>query len=190
MAEAEDHIASCIRVVLLAYPDRLTRGPRGGPSSDRKVGLEDVIGASSKESLINSIVEDRIDSVMRRRPSEYLEYLSQIIEGHLSDHTVDRFCELCATRDLVVHAQGKINEEYLAKAGAQARGKLGQVIVVDKRYFDSSMGSIKDLDGAIHSIMSRKYAKDQKVDAVFSTMNVMAKYNYLFNSLTGATEAL
>ena len=63
-----------------------------------------VRGASSKESLINSIVEDRIGSVMRRRPSEYLEYLSQIIKGNLSDHTVDRFCELCATRDLIVHS--------------------------------------------------------------------------------------
>ena len=127
---------------------------------------------------------------MRRRPSEYLEYLSQIIEGHLSNRTVDRFCELCATRDLIVHAQGKINEEYLAKARAQARAKLGEIIVVDKRYFDSSMVSIKDLYRAIHSIMRRKYVKDQKVDAVFSTMNVMAEYSNLINSLTGATEAL
>jgi hypothetical protein len=160
IAEAEDHIASCIRVVLLAYPDRLTRGPRGGTSSDRTVRLEEIIGATSKESLINSIVEDRIGSVMRRRPSEYLEFLAQIIEGHLSNHTVGQFCELCATRDLIVHAQGKINEEYLAKAGAQARGKLGKVIVVDDRYFNASMSNIKDLYGEIHSIMRRKYSKD------------------------------
>lgn len=67
--------------------------------------MEEVIGASSKESLINSIVEGRIGSVVRRSTSEYMEYLSQIIEDHLSDNTVNRFYELGATRDFIVHAQ-------------------------------------------------------------------------------------
>ena len=54
VAEAEDHIASYIRIVLRAYPDRLTRGPRGGPS-DKSATWDDIIRTPSKESLIDSV---------------------------------------------------------------------------------------------------------------------------------------
>jgi hypothetical protein len=53
VAEAEDHIASYIRVMLRAYPDRLPRGPRGG-LSDQSVSWDDIIKTDSKESLIDS----------------------------------------------------------------------------------------------------------------------------------------
>jgi hypothetical protein len=136
VAEAEDHVASYLRILLRAYPDRLIRGARGG-KSERKVTLEKVIRAGSRESLISSITEDRINSIMHK-PSEYLQYLGHIIGRHLSDQVVNRFCELCATRDLIVHAQGKVNSVYMSKAAGLERGKIGDLVVVDEPYFQSS----------------------------------------------------
>jgi hypothetical protein len=151
VAEAEDHIASYIRIVLRAYPDRLTRGPRGG-QSDKSVTWGEIIQTDSKESLIDSIIEDRINSIMRNRPSEYLKYLGRIIEGHLPEQAIDRFCELCATRDLIVHSQGKISSEYITKAAGLERGKIGDLAVVDEKYFRSAMSYIKDIYREIYAV--------------------------------------
>jgi hypothetical protein len=74
---------------------------------------------------------------MRLRPAEYLEYLGHIIESQLLASVIDPFSELCATRDLIVHAQGKISEEYIAKAGSLSRGTIGDVLVMDRKYFIS-----------------------------------------------------
>src|SRR6516165_10259587 len=63
VAEAEDHIASYIRIILRAHPDRLTRGSSGGLSA-RSVPLIDIIRMERKD-LINSLIEDRVNSIMR-----------------------------------------------------------------------------------------------------------------------------
>jgi hypothetical protein len=167
VTQAEDHVTSCIRIVLRAYPDRLIRGPKGG-TSGKSVSLGELIKAGSKESLINSITEERIDSVIRKQPSEYLEYLGHVIEGRLSNEVVNRFCEVCATRDLIVHTQGKITVEYLVKAAGLARGKVGDLVRVDEKYFQSSMGTIKDVYAEIYDIMQNKYSEDKNVASALS----------------------
>jgi len=89
---------------------------------------------------------------MRNRPSEYLKYLGRIIEGHLPEQAIDRFCELCATRDLIVHSQGKISSEYITKAAGLERGKIGDLAVVDEKYFRSAMSYIKDIYSEIYAV--------------------------------------
>ena len=73
VAEAEDHIASYIRIILRAHPDRLTRGSSGGLSA-RSVPLIDIIRMERKD-LINSLIEDRVNSIMRDQPKKYLNIL-------------------------------------------------------------------------------------------------------------------
>ena len=133
VAEAEDHIASYIRIILRAHPDRLTRGSSGGLSA-RSVPLIDIIRMERKD-LINSLIEDRVNSIMRDQPKKYLKYLNQVIGRHLAEDVTNQFCEVCATRDLIVYCQGKINSEYIGKAGQLARGSVGDFAVVDATYF-------------------------------------------------------
>jgi hypothetical protein len=94
VAEAEDRIASYIRIILRAYPDRLTRGPKGGPSQ-KPVPLIDII-RMEREALINSLIEDRINLIMREQPKKYLEHLGHVIGRQLSEEAIDQFCEVCA----------------------------------------------------------------------------------------------
>jgi hypothetical protein len=104
IAEAEDHLASYLRIILRAYPDRLQRG-RG--TAERLVPFSHLIQAYSKDELVFSVIEDAISNVMRDRPVKYLCYLSIIMQIRLSDDIIGRFAEVCATRDLIVIPKAK-----------------------------------------------------------------------------------
>jgi hypothetical protein len=157
VAEVEDHIASYIHIILRAHPDRLTRGPRGGPSG-KSVSLIDFIEID-REAIINSRIEESINSIMYKQPKEYLEYLGQVIGRQLSDDVVKPFCEVCATRDLLVHNQGKINSKYIDKAGRFARGAVGDFVVVDEKYFKSSMANFRSIYEEIYTAICGEFGK-------------------------------
>jgi hypothetical protein len=167
VAEAEDHIASYIRIILRAYPDRLIRGSSGGESL-KSVPLIDFIRKDRKD-LINSLIQDSINSIMREQPRNYLKYLGQVIGRPLAKEAIDQFCEVCATRDLIVHCQGKINSVYIDKARKLARGSLGDFAVVDEKYFKSSIANvISDVYKDIYAAICAVFGKDEKIDAVLS----------------------
>jgi hypothetical protein len=181
VAEAEDHLASYMRIILRAYPDRLQHGQG---TAERSVPFSDVIQAYSKDELVFSVIEDAISNIMRDRPAKYLRYLTNITQSPLSDEIISRFAEICATRDLIVHTQGKINALYINKAGTLARGKIGETIVIDENYFNQSVSNIKDLYGELYSRISSKYQEDEKLRAVLNHLTVMDAYHTLIETLT------
>ena len=102
---------------------------------------------------------------MNDPPKQYLEYLGLVIGRKLSNEIVKHFCEICATRDLLVHCQGKINKTYINKAGGFARGAIGDFVVVDEKYFKSSMANIRGLYEEIYTAICGVFGKDKKIAA-------------------------
>jgi hypothetical protein len=83
---------------------------------------------------------------------------------------------------LIVHSGGRINKEYIAKAAGLARGRIGDLAVVDERYFKLAMSIIKDIYSEIYAIVRRKYSEDQKIDGVFVRMRVVERYANAYRS--------
>jgi hypothetical protein len=71
-----------------------------------------------------------------------LKYLGKIIHSNIDEEPIKKFAEISATRDLVIHTNGTITPEYIAKASKYARGKLDQRISIDKPYFEQSIKAI------------------------------------------------
>ena len=86
-----------------------------------------------------------------------MEYLSKVAQVDIEDSTFARYYELKATRDLLVHGNRKINSIYVEKAGTQKRGKVGDSIMVDSDYFDSSLAIMKQLSGAVKRDIEKAY---------------------------------
>lgn len=55
--------------------------------------------------------------------------------------------ECKATRDIIVHNAGIINKIYIEKTGSNARGIIGEEIVIDKLYFENLLVLSKSLIG-------------------------------------------
>jgi hypothetical protein len=122
-----------------------------------------VIGASSKDSLLENIIDERIASVMRMKPSKYLQYLGKTLHSSINEELIKKFSEIAVTRDLVIHINGKITPEYIAKSGKYARGKLGQTIAIYKSYFEQSIKAIDALYGHIDAALLAQGQKDSRI---------------------------
>lgn len=69
----------------------------------------------------------------------------------------NKYVEINATRDLIVHNNGIVNEFYIRKSGDRARAQPGDRINVDFEYFDESISCIKDLVISIHKQLETKF---------------------------------
>ena len=67
-----------------------------------------------------------------------------------------------------MYCQGKINSEYIGKAGQLARGSVGDFAVVDATYFLSSMAYIGGIYQEIYAAICAEFGKDKNIDTVLS----------------------
>lgn len=126
-----------------------------------KYDLENIVLANNKEDIIDFIIEDRIISIMYANPRCQSEYFRKALSINISDDEWNKWYEIKATRDIIVHNLGIINETYIEKTGVSSRGNLGDAIRVDTSYFLSSIKFMKK---------------------IISTCNVIIKDEFVFNN--------
>lgn len=98
---------------------------------------------------------------MYANPRCQSEYFRKALSINISDDEWNKWYEIKATRDIIVHNLGIINETYIEKAGVSSRGNLGDAIRVDTSYFLSSIKFMKK---------------------IISTCNVIIKDEFVFNN--------
>lgn len=81
------------------------------------------------------------------------------IQLEIPDKSFEQFFEIKATRDLIVHNSLLVNELYRKKAGALARGELGDRLKVKKDYFEACLSAMKKLSGTIEKRTREKHGK-------------------------------
>ena len=77
-----------------------------------KYDIENIVLANNKETIIDLIIEDRIISIMYANPRCQAEYFRKALSIDISDEKWNIWYEIKATRDLIVHNLGTINETY------------------------------------------------------------------------------
>ena len=160
VALTEDFISNYLRVFLTAYPLKI--------SKDKKLGVAEIVSAGDIASALDKLVKLEILSALYKTPKEYLTYFQDILSVQLSKEIVDAYTEIKASRDLLIHNSGQINEVYVEKAGHLARGKSGELIAIDKGYFDNSVTVMKEL---IHSTFEKALVKHGNSDEISEANN-------------------
>jgi hypothetical protein len=111
-------------------------------------------------AIINpSKIEKAIIDFTFLSPYKQFEYLEIFlgVNAHKKDIKT-QILEAKATRDLFVHNDGAINHRYVNKSGSLQRGKIGENISCDFRYFTESLSAIKSSMGQISSSLQRELA--------------------------------
>lgn len=119
--------------------------------------MSDLIGEKTKEELIDGVLQTLVDGVFYQKSADYLAYIGGLIGVDLSA-SVEDFCEIAATRDLVVHNKLIANTVYLSKAKDKSRGALGDTLVIDEAYYENSIKHIKKIAASINEHIRGKYA--------------------------------
>jgi len=150
VAHTEDYLTSTLRQVLTWVPEKLLLNSEG-LKVDKSVKLEEVIKSKSRASFIAGAIEKRILELSYGSPSDFFDYTKDVLGIQLDKSLAASFFELKATRDLLVHAGGIINQKYLDKAGSAARGQIGHEIEIDVDYFESAIRTLKAVTSSIYS---------------------------------------
>lgn len=158
---SEDYLHNVMRMMLRAYPERLAHGPKGG-ASDPPITLDDLL-VKGRDEIIDERIRLRLHRVLHAKPTDYLSYLSAIVQLKIDDETVGKFSEAKATRDVIVHGNGRANEIYIEKAGLLARAANGQRLDVGQPYFDACVATMKRLIGEINDGLTERCQGDASV---------------------------
>jgi hypothetical protein len=160
VARFEWFLADLLTEYLSRYPQRMTEKFNGIPSAE-KIDVRTILDSSDKNDLMSRVISGHVSNVFRQRPSVYMAYISEMI-GTKNDHCFFDYYEISATRDLVVHNSRVANELYQSKSGGKARAALGEQVVIDSRYFEHCISSMKRVSGALKRDIEKKYG-NQKV---------------------------
>jgi hypothetical protein len=136
----EDFVFELLRSWLSAYP-------AGIPNKDKKpVDLAMVIDAPDKAAIIEVVIDRELNALKYERPAAWFKYLKDRVKlGCPTDEQIERLTEVKASRDILAHNRGIVNETYIQKAGARARYKAGQRLEIPEPYLRETWQLIRDV---------------------------------------------
>ncbi len=152
-----DIISLCLK-----YDQRKLRLNVSGGQSNKKVDISDILDCQNQESIIELIIEKQLGDLIYAGPKKQKEYLENVLNIEIEENLWNKWVEYKATRDLLVHNSGKINNIYLEKVGDSARGQLNENIEMTKKYFEDSLADIKSLIGRMEARIRRKMKEKEK----------------------------
>jgi hypothetical protein len=150
VSRTEAFIQDCLAVMLVEYPAKMTLLSKDGIPLDLFLQTED------KSEVITRYVALKCEGLMYGKPKDYLNKFGECLDIDLAADHVNSFIEIKATRDIIIHNNGKINKSYVDKAGAKKRGKVGDMLPIDHDYFRSSIISLKAFSMDVRAKMDAK----------------------------------
>jgi hypothetical protein len=151
-------LSSLISLWLKAHP---------GILNDSSISFRDFYHASSRERVIDDVIERKIIDILYKNPRDAIksiyEYLGKKNDGcSLVKDAIAKLAELKALRDVLEHNNSRINKVYLEKAGLHARGKDGETIEVTDDILEESFELLKQIIETISDDFCAKLVNDSK----------------------------
>lgn len=144
----ESMLNDVLRSFLAGYPEKLTVGLKGGDSG-KQLPISVVVEAETIAEARKLVADSRLQGVFYAEPKDYLAYFENITGVKIPEKTFMSFVEIKATRDLIIHNNGTVNDLYTRKAGKAARAEVGEIIPLDEQYFASAISTMKAISSEI-----------------------------------------
>jgi hypothetical protein len=103
----------------------LTNSP--GHLSKKTYTLGEILGKRTIAEIVVEAVEKELNEKRYAKPKDWFQFLNTICKlGCPNDDEIERIAEIKATRDVIEHNSGLVNQTYLLKSGSKARYVEGQ----------------------------------------------------------------
>lgn len=140
-----------VLVLLLRSDKRRLKTRIQGINHTKSIDVDDLINAATQDQLVDSLIRKELGQVFYASPKLQFEYFEKVTGVKLDETLSQKWFEVKATRDIIVHNSGMANDTYLKKAGDLHRVGDGQPLPVDADYFADTLSSMKSLIGKISS---------------------------------------
>jgi hypothetical protein len=146
VAKVEDFFSNIIYLIL-SMDNRRIKGSVPGIDTLKKFDVDEILDSKDKNEIVEKIIICNLINIFYASPQKQKDYFDKVLGIKLDDSLWDSWFEIKASRDIIVHNSGIINEIYIAKSGTMARGVIGDKIPINKNYFDSSLAKMKTIIG-------------------------------------------
>jgi hypothetical protein len=152
-ANFKSYIFDVFRVILSHYPAFLP--------SDKKITVRDIRAAEDYPTLIAAISEDEVSRVGRESINGWFEYLNKLVKiDYPTKKDIQRLGEIKATRNILVHNGGRVNQQYIVQSGSFCRStEIGSFIPMTLQYVDDSVIFITELTSTIDAKLFDKWPR-------------------------------
>jgi hypothetical protein len=105
------------------------------PFKNSQVPFETVLRAKDRDEVIDGVIAKQLNDVKYENVREWFKFLEGTMAlGCPTADEIDAVAELKATRDILEHNDGVVNETYARKTGKLARYPVGEVVELDDDY--------------------------------------------------------
>jgi hypothetical protein len=126
-------------------------------SGKRQLEYALVLNAKTREEIIALLIDREINETKYKNVGEWFSYLEKLASGiSLPQGDIERIAEAKASRDILVHNAGIVNQTYVNKAGPAARFVLGELLDVSGHYTrDTWTLFLNSLTQVVDSLLAR-----------------------------------
>jgi hypothetical protein len=146
------------------FPGRLL----GGGDTDQRARemklLEVMVKSASRAEMLDKVIEERVRGIFYGAPSDF--FLKDKAKLGFGDHfstncpdAVNKFVELCARRNVLIHNDGKVDRKYLREAPGSTF-KLHETISVDEPYLREALLTLRGLCAAAGVLVCERVYSD------------------------------
>ncbi|MHB1556945.1 MAG: hypothetical protein ACYC61_05650 [Isosphaeraceae bacterium] len=122
------------------------------PFSEKQLNFGSVIRAATRDEVISGVVLKQLNELKYESMREWFVAMNRALRRDCpGEDEVDALTEIKATRDILEHNAGVVNETYRRKAGKMARHEVGQQVELDDTYHLQSWRLIKKVVSDISS---------------------------------------
>ena len=171
----EDYIFGLIGFWLMAYPKGIVgldddESDDGLKKTDKTVPLALITDSPDRETILRAVVDRELDRLKYRRPAAWFDYLEKRARlGTPSQDQIERLAEIKASRDLIVHNRGIVNQTYRSKSGPKARYADGTRLEIIEPYLRESWLLIDEVVRETSSAATAKLEKSSDDSATGPT---------------------
>ncbi len=114
----EEFFFRLMEILLAERPERLPK--------DKKIKYGEIVGCTDFRELLERLIARELNDLKYMSVADWIERLKDMVNIDCpSLEETETVAEIKASRDLIIHNSGIINETYIRKAGSRARGKIG-----------------------------------------------------------------
>jgi hypothetical protein len=114
------------------------------PFSPRQLDFRTVLEAASRDEIISSVILKQLNELKYEHIREWFAAINKAVKLDCpAEDEIDALAEIKATRDVLEHNAGVVNEIYRRKAGKRARYEVGDHVELEDPYHLESWRLIK-----------------------------------------------
>lgn len=161
ISQYDAFIGGLIRIIFVTQPELLN-------SSEKKFQFSQIMQFNNFDEAREYIIEKEIDSILRNSHVDQIKWLeNKLILTLTKDLQIwQSFVEITERRNLLVHTDGRVSDQYLSNCKAQnvifpIHPIIGECLQVDEEYFKSACDCFYEFCVKLLNVIWRKLIPDE-----------------------------